>query len=65
MAVRPPEPDLAALKIAEHARSRSGSRWLRWIAAAVGACFLLFALGFVFIRKSSQRASSHRPQHIR
>ncbi|MGC2321709.1 MAG: efflux RND transporter periplasmic adaptor subunit [Terriglobales bacterium] len=52
MAVRPPEPDLDALKIAEHARSGSGSRWLRWIAAAVGACFLLFALGFVFIRRA-------------
>jgi len=52
MAVHPSEPDLAALKIADHARSGSGNRWLRWIAAAAGAAFLLFALGFVFIRKA-------------
>ena len=61
MAVHPSEPDLAALKIADHARSRSGSRWLRWSAAAVGAGFLLFALGFVFIRKAPavQLATAH------
>jgi len=52
MAVHPSEPDLAALKIADHARSGRGNRWLRWIAAAAGAAFLLFALGFVFIRKA-------------
>ena len=52
MAVRPPEPDLSALKIDEHARTPDGSRWLRWFAAAVGAGFLLFALGFAFIRKT-------------
>jgi len=52
MAVRPTEPDLSTLKIAEHARSRSGSKWLRWIAAVVGACFLVFALGFVLMSKA-------------
>jgi RND family efflux transporter MFP subunit len=61
MAVRPTEPDLSALKIDEHARSRSGSKWLRWIAAAVGACFLVFALGFVLIGRapSVQLATAH------
>jgi RND family efflux transporter MFP subunit len=61
MAVRPPEPDLSALKIDEHARTPSGSRWLRWIAAVVGASFLVFALGFAFIRKSPsvQLATAH------
>jgi len=52
MAVRPTEPDLSALKIDEHARSRSGSRWLRWIAAAAGACLLMFALGFAIIGRT-------------
>ncbi len=52
MPVRPTEPDLSALKIDEHARSRSGSKWLRWVAAAVGVCFLVFALGFVLIGKA-------------
>jgi len=61
MSVRPTEPDLSALKIAEHARSRSGSKWLRWVAAAVGVCFLVFALGFVLIGKapSVQLATAH------
>jgi RND family efflux transporter MFP subunit len=61
MAVRPTEPDLSALKIDEHARSRSGSKWLRWIAAGVGVCFLVFALGFVLIGKapSVQLATAH------
>ncbi|MFZ3213027.1 MAG: hypothetical protein WA188_16105, partial [Terriglobales bacterium] len=61
MPVRPTEPDLSALKIAEHARSRSGSRWLRWVAAAVGVCFLVFALGFALIGKapSVQLATAH------
>ena len=61
MAVRPTEPDLSALKIDEHVRSRSGSKWLRWIAAAVGVCFLVFALGFVLIGKapSVQLATAH------
>lgn len=61
MAVRPSEPDLSALKIEEHARPRSGSRWLRWAAAAVGVCFLVFALGFVLIGKtpSVQVATAH------
>ncbi|HYN15482.1 MAG TPA: efflux RND transporter periplasmic adaptor subunit [Terriglobales bacterium] len=61
MAVRPTEPDLSALKIDEHARSRSGSKWLRWFAAAVGVCFLVFALGFVLIGKapSVQLATAH------
>jgi len=61
MPVRPTEPDLSALKIAEHARSRSGGKWLRWIAAAVGVCFLVFALGFVLIGKapSVQLATAH------
>jgi len=43
---------LAALKIDEHARSRRGSKWLRWIAAAIGVCFLVFALGFAIIGKA-------------
>ncbi|MFI5107961.1 MAG: efflux RND transporter periplasmic adaptor subunit [Terriglobales bacterium] len=61
MPVRPTEPDLSALKIDEHARSRSGSKWLRWVAAAVGVCFLVFALGFVLIGKapSVQLATAH------
>ena len=61
MALRHPEPDLSGLKIAEHARSQSGSRWLRWVAAGVGACFLLFALGFAFIHKAPtvQLATAH------
>jgi len=61
MALRPPEPDLSALKIEEHARPRSGSRWLRWLAAAVGVCFLVFALGFAVIAKrpSVQLATAH------
>jgi RND family efflux transporter MFP subunit len=61
MPVRPAEPDLSALKIDEHARSRSGSKWLRWVAAAVGVCFLVFALGFVLIGKapSVQLATAH------
>jgi len=61
MPVRPTEPDLSALKIDEHARSRSGSKWLRWVAAAVGVCFLVFALGFVLIGKapSVQLAAAH------
>ncbi len=61
MAVRPTEPDLSALKIDERARSRSGSKWLRWVAAGVGACFLAFALGFVLIGKtpSVQLATAH------
>ena len=61
MVARPPEPDLSALKIGEHARVRSGSKWLRWIAAAVGVCFLVFALGFVLIGKapSVQLATAH------
>jgi hypothetical protein len=60
MAVRPPEPDLSALKIDEHARSRRGSRWLRWVAAAVGVCFLVFALGFVLIGKAPSVQLAHR-----
>ncbi len=61
MPVRPTEPDLSALKIDEHARSRSGSKWLRWVAAAVGVCFLVFVLGFVLIGKapSVQLATAH------
>jgi len=61
MVAHPPEPDLSALKIGEHARARSGSKWLRWIAAAVGACFLVFALGFVLIGRapSVQLATAH------
>lgn len=61
MVVRPTEPDLSALKIDEHARSRSGSKWLRWVAAAVGVCLLVFALGFVLIGKapSVQLATAH------
>ncbi len=61
MPVRPTEPDLSALKIDEHARPRSGSKWLRWVAAAVGVCFLVFALGFVLIGKtpSVQLATAH------
>ena len=61
MPVRPPEPDLSGLKIDEHARPRSGSKWLRWIAAAVGLCFLVFAAGFVLIGKtpSVQLAAAH------
>jgi HlyD family secretion protein len=61
MVVRPTEHDLSALKIDEHARSRTGSKWLRWIAAVVGACFLVFALGFVLIGKapSVQLATAH------
>ncbi len=61
MPVRPTEPDLSALKIAEHARLRSGSKWLRWVAAAVGVCFLVFALGFVLIGKAPtvQLATAH------
>jgi len=61
MVARPPEPDLSALKIHEHARARSGSKWLRWIAAGVGVCFLVFALGFVLIGKapSVQLATAH------
>jgi len=61
MPVRPTEPDLSALKIDEHARSRSGSKRLRWVAAAVGVCFLVFALGFVLIGKapSVQLATAH------
>jgi len=61
MPVRPTEPDLSALKIAEHARSPSGSKRLRWVAAAVGVCFLVFALGFVLIGKapSVQLATAH------
>jgi len=61
MAARPTEPDLSGLKIDEHARARSGSKWLRWIAAAVGACLLVFALGFVLIGKapSVQLATAH------
>ena len=61
MVARLPEPDLSALKIGEHARARSGSKWLRWIAAAVGVCFLVFALGFVLIGKapSVQLATAH------
>jgi RND family efflux transporter MFP subunit len=49
------------LKIDERARLRSGSRWLRWIAAAIGVCFLVFALGFVLIGKtpSVQLATAH------
>jgi len=61
MPVRPSEPDLSALKIDEHVRSRSGSKWLRWVAAAVGVCFLVFALGFVLMGKapSVQLATAH------
>ena len=61
MVARLPEPDLSALKIGEHARARSGSKWLRWIAAAVGVCFLVSALGFVLIGKapSVQLATAH------
>jgi len=61
MVARPPEPDLSALKIHDHARIRSGSKWLRWIAAAVGVCFLVFALGFALIGKapSVQLATAH------
>ena len=54
MAVRPPAPDLSALKIEEHARLRTGSRWLRWIAAAIGVGFLALALGFVLIGRNPQ-----------
>ena len=61
MAVRPTEHDLAGLRIDEHARARSGSRWLRWIAAAVGVCFVVFALGFVLVGKvpTVQLATAH------
>ena len=61
MAVRPTEPDLSGLKIEEHARTRAGSKWLRWVAAAVGVCFLVFALGFVIIGKTPtvQLATAH------
>jgi len=61
MPVRPSEPDLSALKIDEHVRPRSGSKWLRWVAAAVGVCFLVFALGFVLMGKapSVQLATAH------
>ena len=61
MGVRHPEPDLAGLKIDEHARARGGSRWLRWIAAAIGVCFLLFALGFVLLGRTVnvQLATAH------
>lgn len=61
MPTRPTEPDLSALKIDEQARARSGSKWLRWIAAAVGVCFLVFALGFVLIGKtpSVRLATAH------
>jgi RND family efflux transporter MFP subunit len=49
------------LKIDERARPRSGSKWLRWIAAAIGVCFLVFALGFVLVGKtpSVQLATAH------
>jgi len=61
MPVRPPEHDLAALKIDEHVRSRGGSKWLRWVAAAVGVCFLVFAVAFALIGRapSVQLATAH------
>jgi RND family efflux transporter MFP subunit len=61
MVARPPEPDLSALKIHEHARTRSGSKWLRWVAAAVGVCFLVFALAFFLMGRapSVQLATAH------
>jgi len=61
MVARPPEPDLSALKIEERVRIRKGSKWLRWIAAALGACILVFALGFAIIGKapSVQLATAH------
>ena len=61
MVARPPEPDLSALKIEERVRIRKGSSWLRWIAAALGACLLVFALGFAIIGKapSVQLATAH------
>jgi RND family efflux transporter MFP subunit len=61
MAVRPTGPDLTGLKIDERARPRSGGKWLRWIAAAIGVCFLVFALGFVLIGKTPtvQLATAH------
>jgi len=61
MPVRPPEHDLSALKIDEQVRSRSGSRRLRWVAAAVGVCFLVFAVGFAVLGRapSVQLATAH------
>lgn len=56
-------PDLSVLKIDETARSRGGSKWLRWFAAAVGLVLIVSAVVFYIMRKTPvvEVASAHAP----
>jgi RND family efflux transporter MFP subunit len=56
-------PDLSGLRIDEHARRRSGSKWLRWFAAAVGGVLLISAVLVAFRDRTPvvEVASAHAP----
>ena len=52
-------PDLSPLKIDDRARnSGGGRRWLRWLAAALGAALLVSALVLALQRKTLDIASA-------
>ena len=54
-------PDLSALKIDDHSRTGGGRKWLRYVAAAIGVLFLIFAVGFMVVGKAPvvQTATAH------
>jgi RND family efflux transporter MFP subunit len=60
-------PDLSGLRIDEHARRRSGSKWLRWVAAAFGVVLLAAAALVAFKGRVPvvEVASAHAPSESR